>query len=128
MKSWFVGGYLDSSIKIINGETGKVDKSITPTGDVITALETSKNIIAAGTMKGEVLLWVLEINGILNKKTKISAYLDSPVISLVFNERTPLLIAATNGGEILIINCVDSKVMEKLELTSFKKPTFLKVH
>lgn len=113
-RAWIVGGYLDGSLKLVNCDSGKVDGSLVPTGDVITSVNCTKGILAAGTANGDVLVWASFAMGADSKMKKVSGYLDFPVTNLKFVEKTPLLLAGTERGELLLVNYSDLKPLQKI--------------
>lgn len=111
----------------MSADTGKIDNVMVPTGDIITAVGTSKNYLGAGTSTGEVILWTIEGEFGLVRKSRLASFLEHQVTFLKFDKRTPLLTISTSGGEVLILNCVDGKLLEGIQIYSLKKPAVFKV-
>lgn len=107
---------MDGSIKFIGSETGKVESSNVPTGDVITSIGYSNGCLACGTKSGDVLIWEHFGQGVSSKIDKVSSYLDYPVTVLKFVDRTPLLMAGTDRGEVLVLNYSDISPIQKIVL------------
>jgi hypothetical protein len=114
-KYWIVAGYIDSHIRFISPITGKDEQSFSPTGNIITAVASKGRFLFAGSEYGELMIWLIESTGLLSSHAKFIGKISSAILSIELVNKTPLLIATSAGGEIILINYEDAMIQQILQ-------------
>lgn len=107
-----IASYDDSSIKIWDAVKGNLQKTLEPTSSNVSALDynSDKSILAAGTEKGEIILWSKHLWW---KKYQIKGH-DHKITSIKISPRHNLLISASSDEFIKLWHLDSGKLIKKL--------------